>query len=182
MAVAPSLQYGRHMRKTTFAALAVLGFLVAGCHVAPCGGCAKWETCDVAADQCVLNAGTVFDLIAEDGKVPGDWDPFFGPPDPYICASVVGMEGCTSAQSDDSTPEWHQQVLADLGGDALLMTPIGVRYVDSDVDSDDPICSGSVTITPTLLHEGGFTFNCHGPTARFTLANTNRGTPAVATR
>lgn len=168
------------MRKLTIASVLVLGFLVAGCHTGPCGGCAQWETCDVAANQCVLNAGTVFDVMAEDGNVPGDWDPFFGPPDPYICVSAGGMEGCTSAQSDDSTPSWHQEVLADLGGDALLTTPIGIRYVDSDVDSDDPICSGTITVSAAELHAGGFTFSCHGPSARFSLINTNRGTPTVA--
>ena len=61
------------MSKTTL--LLVLGLVAAGCHAAPCGGCADWETCNAATDECVLNAGTRFDLVADDGDVPGDsWD------------------------------------------------------------------------------------------------------------
>ena len=182
-AVAPALQYRRAMRKLTFAASVVIACFAAGCHTGPCGGCPAWETCDVAADQCVLNAGTVFDLVAVDGKVPGsDWDPFFGPPDPYICASVGGVENCSTVQSDDATPTWNQELLADLGGDALLTTPIGMRYEDSDLDTDDLICQGSVTITAAELHDGGFTFNCNsnGSYARFSLRNIDPGTPTVA--
>jgi hypothetical protein len=170
------------MCKLTTAAALALAFLVAGCHIAPCGGCAGWETCDVAANQCVLNAGTVFDLVAVDGKVPGsDWDPFFGPPDPYVCASLEGMEGCSTPQSDDSSPRWNQELLADLSGDGLLAAKIAIRYEDSDLDSDDHICNGSITITSAELHDGGFTFDCHtGSYARFTLRNSDRGTPTVA--
>jgi hypothetical protein len=170
------------MRQLTFAVLAVLGFLVAGCHAAPCGGCAQWETCDVASNQCALNAGTVFDLVADNGKVPGDsWDPFFGPPDPYVCASLGGMEGCSTQQSDDSSPSWNQELLADLSGDALASAQIAIRYEDSDLDSDDLICTGSVAVSAELLHDGGFTFHCgNGATATFTLRNTNRGTPTIA--
>src|SRR6478672_12985185 len=46
------------MGKTTV--LLFLGFVAAGCHAGPCGGCAEWETCDVTTDQCTLNAGTRF--------------------------------------------------------------------------------------------------------------------------
>ncbi|MGZ3429277.1 MAG: hypothetical protein ACXVCV_21645 [Polyangia bacterium] len=172
------------MCKPTLAAALTLMLtaLAAGCHAAPCGGCAQWESCDVADSQCVLNAGTVFDLVAVDGKVPGsDWDPFFGPPDPYICASLEGMEGCSTPQSDDSSPRWNQELLADLSGDGLLTSKIGIRYEDSDLDSDDLVCNGSITITSAELHVGGFTFDCRtGSYARFTLRNTNRGTPTVA--
>ena len=65
--------------------------------------------------------------------------------------------------------------------DPAPVTRIALRYEDSDLDSDDLICSGSVTMTAGYLHDGGFTFNCgNGSTARFTLRNTNRGTPTVA--
>jgi hypothetical protein len=158
--------------------------MIAGCHAQPCGGCRDYETCDVVTQACVLNAGTRFDLVADDGNVPGDnWDPFFGPPDPYICASAGGPEACTSPQSDDSTPTWNQQLLAGLDGDALEVTPIAVRYEDSDVDSPDLICQGAVTVTPQYLHDGGFVFHCgNGASARFSLENVDRGTPTVATR
>ena len=171
------------MTKWTLASVvAVLGFVAAGCHVAPCGGCAEWETCEQATQVCVLNNGTRFDLVADDGNVPGDnWDPFFGPPDPYICAGMNGTEGCTTEQSDDSSPSWNQEVLADLSGDSLLANAIGIRYEDSDLDSPDLICSGTVTVTTDELHAGGFRYNCgNGATARFTLKNIDRGTPAVA--
>jgi len=167
------------MVKTT---LLLLVLVAAGCHVAPCGGCADWETCDVAADACVLNANTRFDLVADDGSVPGDsWDPFFGPPDPYVCASGGGQEECSSIQSDDSTPSWNDTLLIGLDGDALLTTTLAIDYEDSDLDSPDRICSGAVTITAAELHAGGFTFHCSNSSwARFTLHNTDRGTPTVA--
>src|SRR3954470_8766572 len=130
------------MRETMLVVL----LLLAGCHAAPCGGCRDYESCDVVSNECVLNAGTRFDLVAENGDVPGDWDPFFGPPDPFICATTNGAdESCTSEQADDSTPRWNQQLLAGLDGDALLVTPIAMRYEDSDVDAPDLICTGSVT-------------------------------------
>jgi hypothetical protein len=169
------------MGKTTV--LLFLGFVAAGCHAGPCGGCAEWETCDVTTDQCTLNAGTRFDLVADDGNVPGDsWDPFFGPPDPYICVSSTTDEGCSSIQSDDSSPTWNDTVLSNLDGSALLTTTLGFDYEDSDLDSPDLICSSAVTLTAADLHAGGFRFNCsNGSSARFTLKNTNRGTPTVAT-
>jgi C2 domain-containing protein len=169
-------------RMTKTMLLALLGMVAAGCHAAPCGGCAEWETCEAATNACALNAGTMFDLVADDGSVPGDnWDPFFGPPDPYICASVGGAEKCTEVDSDDATPSWDEELLADLSGDGLLSTPIAIRYEDSDIDGDDPICSGTVVVTASELHVGGFTFNCsNGSYARFTLHNSERGTPTVA--
>jgi len=138
----------------------------------------------VTTDQCTLNAGTRFDLVADDGSVPGDsWDPFFGPPDPYVCVSGTTDEQCSSIQSDDSTPTWNDTLLTNLDGTALLGTTLGVDYEDSDLDSPDLICRGTVTISPEYLHAGGFRFNCsNGSYARFTLKNTNRGTPTVAAR
>ena len=104
---------GREHANTMLVAAAIaVSVAAAGCRAAPCGGCAPWETCDVATDQCALNAGTRFDLVAVDGSVPGDnWDPFFGPPDPYICASDGAMEECSSIQSDDATPTWNDTLL-----------------------------------------------------------------------
>jgi hypothetical protein len=171
------------MVKTTMLLL-VLGYVAAGCHVAPCGGCAEWETCDVATNACVLNDGARFDLVADDGRVPGDnWDPFFGPPDPYICVSSATDEECSSIQSDDAAPTWNATLLTNLDGAALLTTTLGFDYEDSDLDAPDLICRGALIITPEELHAGGFRFNCsNGSWARFTLKNTNRGTPTVATR
>ena len=171
------------MSKLTVAlVVSAFGIVAAGCHVAPCGGCAAWETCEQATQVCALNAGTKFDLVAEDGNVPGDnWDPFFGAPDPYICvAAVGGSENCTADVSDDSTPSWNQQLLEGLSGDDLLASPLSIRYEDSDVDSPDQICAGTRQVTALELHHGGFTFHCtNDASARFALQNTDRGTPTV---
>ena len=167
------------MTKTTL--LLILGFVAAGCHAAPCGGCAEWETCDAATDACVLNAGTRFDLVAVDGRVPGDnWDPFFGPPDPYICASDGELEQCSSIQSDDATPTWNDTLLTGLAGDALVAQPLSFDYDDSDLDSPDLICSGGYQVSAADVHAGGFTYRCNnGAYARFSLRNTDRGTPTL---
>jgi len=167
------------MSKTTL--LLALGLVAAGCHAAPCGGCADWETCNAATDECVLNSGTRFDLVADDGDVPGDsWDPFFGPPDPYICASDGVDEQCSSIQSDDSSPKWNETLLTGLDGSALLTMTLSFDYEDSDLDSPDLICSAGVTLTAAELHAGGFRFNCsNGSSARFTLHNTDRGAPVL---
>jgi hypothetical protein len=163
------------------ALLLVLGFVATGCRAAPCGGCAQWEACDVASDECVLNSGTRFDLVAVDGSVPGDsWDPFFGAPDPYVCASDGVMEQCSSIQADDATPTWNDTLLSGLAGDALLVTALSFDYEDSDLDTPDLICSGGFTLSPADLHAGGFTFRCNnGSYARFALHNTDRGAPAL---
>ena len=158
-----------------------IGLGAAGCHPSPCGGCAEWETCDAATTECVLNDGTRFDLVAADGEVPGDdWDPFFGPPDPFICVSAGGDEQCTSVDSDTHSPRWNQTLLTDLDGAALQTATLALRYDDSDLDSPDPICSGPLEMNAALVHDGGFRFDCgNGAYARFELMNTARGTPAA---
>jgi len=170
------------MRTPTLFVLFACTVALPACHAAPCGGCAEYETCERVTGQCALNDGTRFDLEAVDGDVPGDsWDPFFGPPDPYICVSTATMsEQCTSPDSDTHSPSWNTVLLSDLDGAQLLATPLQMRYVDSDVDSDDPICSGPVTLQEALIHAGGFRYNCsNGASAHFTLHNTVRGTPPV---
>jgi hypothetical protein len=171
------------MRNALLAMTTTMMLWATGCHPAPCGGCADYESCDVAANQCVLNTGARFDLVADRGNVPGDnWDPFFGPPDPFLCLSIAGTaEQCSTPQSDDSSPKWGQTLLTDLDGDRLLTTPLGFRYEDSDIDSADSICSGAVTITRQYLHDGAFNINCsNGAWARVALQNVERGTPTVA--
>ncbi|MDB4966660.1 MAG: hypothetical protein JWN44_2349 [Myxococcales bacterium] len=163
--------------------LATLAVAIAGCHPQPCGGCADYETCDVAANACVLNTGARFDLYATHGRVDGDnWDPFFGPPDPFVCVRPAGqMELCTSAISDSHTPKWDQQVAVDLDGATLTTAPMAVRYEDSDIDAADPICSGNFTFTAKLVHEGGLSFNCsNGASANFELRAINLGTNPLA--
>lgn len=158
----------------------VLGLAAAGCHAGPCGGCPDYETCDAASDACVLNDGARFDLVANDGDVPGDnWDPLWGPPDPYVCVGGLGQpENCTTAQSDTHSPKWNQTLFSDLDGAALLGATLTVTYQDSDVDSPDLICEGTATMTADYLRDGGFSFNCsNGASARFELVNTVRGTP-----
>jgi hypothetical protein len=168
------------MEKTTLIAIVIV-VGAAGCRMAPCGGCADWETCNAATNECVLNSGTRFDLVAVEGSVPGDsWDPLFGPPDPYICASDGQMEQCSSIQADDASPTWNDTLLTGLDGAALLETPLSFDYEDSDLDSPDVICQGGVTLTAAELHDGGFRFDCNnGSYARFRLHNTDRGTPSL---
>jgi hypothetical protein len=154
----------------------------AGCQRLPCGGCADYETCSAVADQCVLNDGARFDLEAVDGNVPGDnWDPFFGPPDPYICASGQGQaEQCSPVDSDTHSPSWKQVLLSDLDGATLLAEPLEFRYEDSDLDSDDLVCQGPLTLQNSLINDGGFSFHCNnGSYANFALHNTVKGTPAL---
>lgn len=160
--------------------LSVLGLVAAGCHAPPCGGCADWESCDASTNACVLNAGTRFDLVASDGSVPGDdWDPIYGAPDPYVCVGDALRDECSSIQSDDWSPTWNDTLLTGLDGAALLATPLSFDYEDSDLDSPDLICRTSFTLTAAQLHDGAFRVDCiDGAWARFTLRNTDRGTPA----
>jgi hypothetical protein len=163
--------------------LAALTMAAVGCHGAACGGCPDYETCDVAANACVLNRGVRFDLYATHGRVDGDnWDPFFGPPDPFICVTPAGdMELCTTIDSDTHSPKWNEQVAVDLDGDTLATRPIAVRYEDSDLDSPDQICAATVMFTPELIHLGGMTFNCSSQAnAVLELRATNEGTSPLA--
>ena len=160
--------------------IVVSALATAGCQRPPCGGCADYETCAMASDECVLNDGARFDLEAVDGSVPGDdWDPFFGAPDPYICVSGQSQpEQCTSVQSDTHSPTWNQMLLGDLDGAALLSEPMAYRYEDSDSDSDDLICEGTLTLENAWLNKGRFSFRCsNGSYANFALHNTVAGTP-----
>ena len=165
-----------------FLLLVVVGVALVGCQREPCGGCAEYESCAVAANQCVLNDGARFDLEAVDGEVPGDnWDPLFGPPDPYICVSGQDQpEQCTKVESDTHSPAWQQVVLTDLDGAMLLTQPLNYRYEDSDLDSDDLICAGPITLENAWVNKGGFAFKCsNGSYANFALHNTVVGTPAA---
>ncbi len=163
--------------------LAVSVLATTGCRpLEACGGCAAYESCDTASNQCVLNDGARFDLEAVDGNVPGDdWDPFFGPPDPYICVSgQSSAEQCTTVKSDTHTPTWNQVLLSDLDGAALLSEPLAYRYEDSDLDSDDLICEGPLTLENEWVNKGGFSFRCsNGSYANFALHNTVVGTPVA---
>ena len=106
--------------------------------------------------QCVLNAGTRFDLVAVDGSVPGDnWDPFFGPPDPYICASDGVMEQCSSIQSDDATPKWNDTLLTGLDGEALLTTALAFDYEESDLDTPDPCAAAASRCRRRICTQAG---------------------------
>lgn len=182
MALAPTLHWRGRMRNGVWLVW-VLGIAAAaGCQPAPCGGCADWETCDATTMACVLNEGARFDLVAADGEVPGDdWDPFFGPPDPFVCVAALDTtEQCTSPDSDAHSPRWNQTLLTDLDGAALQTATLAVRYEDSDLDTPDSVCSGTVTMRPEYVHDGGFVFRCgNGADARFELLNTARGTPAA---
>jgi hypothetical protein len=165
----------------TMMLLATLGAATAGCRHRVCGGCADWAYCDDDSNQCVINEGARFDLEAADGKVPGDdWDPFFGPPDPYVCVSGQGQpEQCTNDDSDSHSPRWNTVLLTNLDGALLQTEPLQIRYEDSDFDASDHICAGPVLLQASWINAGAFTYTCgNGASARFRLNNTVRGTPA----
>jgi hypothetical protein len=174
-----------HSRSSMRITVAILLLASAGCHTGPCGGCADYETCNLATNACVLNTGARFDLWATHGSVPGDnWDPFFGPPDPYICVTPPGhQELCTTNVSDSHSPKWNQRVGVDLDGATLTTTSLAFRYEDSDIDTPDLICSGTMMFTSQYIHEGGMSINCsNGSNASFDLRATALGTnPLVAT-
>ncbi len=156
------------------------GWVAAGCARKPCGGCADYAWCDAITDECVINDGARFDLEATDGKVPGSsWDPFYGPPDPYVCVGGEGqVEQCTADDSDSHSPKWYTVLLTDLDGARLQTEGLLIRYEDSDLDAPDHICSGPVLLKAQWINDGGFTFNCsNGANAHFRLHNTALGTP-----
>ena len=73
----------------------------------------------------------------------------------------------------------NDTLLTSLDGSALLAAPLSFDYEDSDLDSPDLICSGGITLTAAELHAGAFRVGCsNGASARFTLHDTDRGTPA----
>jgi len=158
------------------------GLVAAGCGRKPCSGCADYAWCDLVTDACVINDGARFDLEAADGKVPGDnWDPFWGPPDPYVCVSGQGeAEQCTDDDSDSHSPRWNTVLLTNLDGALLQSEPLMIRYEDSDLDSPDHICSGPVVLQAAWINAGGFNYNCsNGARAHFRLHNTIPGTPPL---
>jgi hypothetical protein len=180
--LAIGLHWGDGMRTSSMSVLCFGASLLAlaGCHALPCGGCADYETCEPLTNRCALNDGTRFDLEAVDGEVPGDdWDPFWGPPDPYICVSAANAaEQCTTPDSDTHSPKWNTILLTDLDGTQLLTSPLQMHYWDSDVDAPDSICAFPVTLQESWLHSGGFEYTCgNGASVHFALHNTVRGTP-----
>lgn len=138
----------------------LLLLLVCGCGTTDPG---LWKTCSGCA-----NAGT-WELIADGAEIRGDYDPV-GPPDPYLCVTVLGHSHCTSNQSDTSSPRWSQTLATSLATSDLTAAPLAVALWDADtggLDSDDLICSTSVAITAADLEAGGIRFDCSTANAAF---------------
>src|ERR1043166_4192103 len=56
--LATALHWRRRMRNVAaLSMLMAMTVAAAGCHTGPCGGCAEYETCNVATNACVLNDG-----------------------------------------------------------------------------------------------------------------------------
>jgi len=135
----------------------MLLMLLAGCGTSdpltwrPCPGCAA--------------GGGSWDLIADGAEINGDYDPI-GPPDPYLCVTVGGTARCSSQRSDTSSPRWSQTIATGLSAAELTRAlPVALWDVDTGgLDSNDLICSTTVTVSDDNLEAGGVRFNCSNGT------------------
>ena len=94
-------------------------------------------------------------------KSSGDtWDAFGGAPDPKVCLTLSGSRTCTPAIPDSFAPTWNTDYPAVTA--TALQVGIPVEYIDEDLSSDDPICTGNVPVTTTSFSQGSWTLSCSG--------------------
>jgi hypothetical protein len=123
-----------------------------------------WKECP----GCAAGGGT-WRLEADGAEINGDFD-VVGPPDPFLCVTVKGATHCTSEQSDTSSPRWSQTLASNLTTADLTGSALSVAIWDKDtggLDTNDFICSTSVTLTADNLEQGGVRFDCSHGTAAF---------------
>jgi C2 domain len=137
-----------------FAALA--GLLVAGCGTSDPR---TWEPC---TDARCNDPSATFDVIADGADITGSYD-VIGPPDPYLCVTLLGATHCSSEISDTSSPRWSETIVRAATVADLTGNPIAVNLWDQDtggLDTNDFICGTELRLTTDDLDAGGASFDC----------------------
>jgi len=86
------------------------------------------------------------------------WDADFSAPDPKVCLTINGSRTCTPTIQDSNAPVWNTDFQAATA--TALQAGVNVEYIDTDLTSDDPICSGMLSVSSSDFSVGSWGFRC----------------------
>jgi hypothetical protein len=86
------------------------------------------------------------------------WDADFSAPDPKVCLTINGNRLCTKTIQDTYAPVWNADFPAATA--TALQAGVNIEYVDVDLTSDDPICSGMLSVKSSDFASGTWGFTC----------------------
>ncbi len=136
------------------------GGAVTGCAF----GCDRGFLCQ--GSTCVLDATGRWVLRITSGTVSmrnasgSYWDADFSPPDPKVCLTINGSRVCTRTIQDTYAPVWNTDFQAATA--TALQAGVNIEYIDADLTSDDPICSGMLSVKSSDFASGTWGFTCQG--------------------
>ena len=134
-----------------------------------CVRCGTGRTCNATTRSCALDPNGTWNFVVNVAFIPaankggGAWDPFSGPPDPYLKAfSSQGASthtGQTLTLTDTLSPTWAVAVLTNVKA-SELMNNLSFELWDSDLDFDDFIGGCQVPLTAANFDGGLYTRVC----------------------
>lgn len=136
------------------------GGTVTGCPL----GCDRGFVCQ--ASSCVLDPTGRWVVRVTSGTVAtrngsgGYWDADFSAPDPKVCLTINGNRTCTKTIQDTHSPVWDTDFPA--AAATALQAGANIEYLDTDLTSDDPICSGTLSVKSSDFADGTWGFTCQG--------------------
>ncbi len=97
------------------------------------------------------------DISEYDGDgLPWDVD---DEPDIYVCVTIKNQKKCSTTIEDDYYPLWYEDLFTHISSQTL-MDGIFVEIWDDDIDGDEMLCSGKITIDQENLDYGSVTIVC----------------------
>ena len=125
-------------------------------------GCDRGFLCQ--GSSCVLDATGQWVVRVGPGTVAmrnasgSYWDADFSAPDPKVCLTINGNRLCTKTIQDTYAPVWNADFPAATA--TALQAGVNIEYVDVDLTSDDPICSGMLSVKSSDFASGTWGFTC----------------------
>ena len=125
-------------------------------------GCSSGFVCQ--GSSCVIDPTGLWTIRITSGTVASrnssgsSWDADLSAPDPKVCLTINGSRSCTQTIQDSYTPTWNTSFNAATA--TALQSGINIEYLDSDLTSDDPICSGMLSVSSSDFQLGSWGFVC----------------------
>lgn len=129
-----------------------------------------------SGSRCVLDESSQWQLTLTRGSTsatdPRDgmaWNLPGGLPDPKVCLGL-GLD-CSHEEDDTDSPVWNYVYRASSPSIKALVNGLEFSYIDVDLFSDDPICSGKIEFTEADFVSRTKRVECPGdPSSWFELA------------
>jgi hypothetical protein len=98
------------------------------------------------------------------------WDADLSAPDPKVCLTINGNRSCTQSIQDTLSPVWNKNFPAATA--TALQAGVFLEYLDTDLTSDDPICSGTLSVTSSTFASGSWGFSCQSGLSQVSIGLT----------